>query len=310
MWGAYSHGSSAQLVTVASPPRLTNFTISIKFRASQLPHWERIIIYINNSITLKIMKSVSRKLLVINPNSSKPMTDGLDNLIKDLNRQGSTSTEIHTYTAPSGPPSINNEDDALESAKVVIADINSRLLDYDAFLVACYSVHPLVGMIQEKVPSHVHVTGIFEASISTSLSLIPMIKGQKVRSKFGIVSTGSYWEKALSEGVKDFLEVDDLNNCKRFKGVETTGLSAGELHSVPPEEVRKKMMEATKRLVKDKDVKVICLGCAGMAGLDDIVKDALEEALGEDAKHVHILDGVKAGIGLLESLLRALPPQA
>jgi hypothetical protein len=47
-----------------------------------------------------------------------------------------------------------------------------------------------------------------------------------------------------------------------------------------------------------------------MAGLDDIVREALQEELGEDAKHVHILDGVKAGIGLLESLLRALPPRA
>ncbi|EPE34651.1 hypothetical protein GLAREA_10345 [Glarea lozoyensis ATCC 20868] len=256
------------------------------------------------------MKSVSRKILLINPNSSKSMTDGLDNLIKDLNLQGSTSTEIHTYTAPSGPPSINNEDDALESANVVLPDIESKLSEYDAFLVACYSVHPLVGMIQEKVAPHVHVTGIFEASISTSLSLIPMVKGEKVRSKFGIVSTGSYWEKALSDGVKEFLEVDDLKSCKRFKGVETTGLSAGELHTAPAEEVRRKMMEATKRLVRDKDVKVICLGCAGMAGLDKIVRDALDEELGEDSKHVHILDGVKAGIGLLESLLRALPPRA
>jgi Asp/Glu/hydantoin racemase len=256
------------------------------------------------------MKSISRKILIINPNSSKSMTDGLDNLIADLNHQGSTSSEIHTYTAPSGPPSINNEDDALESAKVVIADLSSKLSEYDALLVACYSVHPLVGMIQERVAPHVHVTGIFEASISTSISLLPMAKGENARNKFGIVSTGTYWEKALSDGVQGFLGVEDLKSFKRFKGVETTGLSAGELHTAPPEEVRRKMMEATKRLVEDKDVKVICLGCAGMAGLDDIVREALQEELGEDAKHVHILDGVKAGIGLLESLLRALPPRA
>ncbi len=67
-------------------------------------------------------------------------------------------------------------------------------------------------------------------------------------------------------------------------------------------------MEATKRLVKDRDVKVICLGCAGMAGLDGIVEEALVEELGEEeAKYVHVLDGVKAGLGLLEGLLRALP---
>ncbi|EHK99971.1 hypothetical protein M7I_4054 [Glarea lozoyensis 74030] len=175
------------------------------------------------------MKSVSRKILLINPNSSKSMTDGLDNLIKDLNLQGSTSTEIHTYTAPSGPPSINNEDDALESANVVLPDIESKLSD------------------------------------------------QYLDVAF-VDSDGQGRESAL--------EIWDS------------------------EEVRRKMMEATKRLVRDKDVKVICLGCAGMAGLDKIVRDALDEELGEDSKHVHILDGVKAGIGLLESLLRALPPRA
>lgn len=252
------------------------------------------------------MKMTSKRILLINPNSSKSMTDGLSTLLKDMNRQGHTSSQITTYTAPSGPPSINNEDDALESAKIVLADLEPSLSNYDAYLVACYSVHPLVGMLKKRVAPHVHVTGIFEASISTSLSLLPLGSGSSY-SKFGIVSTGTYWEKTLSDGVKDFLEVEDLKSCKRFKGVETTGLDAGELHTAPPDLVRRKMMEATKRLVKDKDVRVVCLGCAGMAGLDAVVEDALVEELGEDAKFVYVLDGVKAGIGMLENFLRALP---
>ncbi|TVY49281.1 Uncharacterized protein LOCC1_G002067 [Lachnellula occidentalis] len=254
------------------------------------------------------MKMTSKRILLINPNSSTSMTDGLSTLLKDMNRNGTTSSQIETYTAPSGPSSINNEADALETAYIVIADLEPRLSNYDAYLVACYSVHPLVGMLRKKVAPHVHVTGIFEASISTSLSLLPLGSGSSY-SRFGIVSTGTYWEKALSEGVKDFLEVDDLKSCKRFKGVVTTGLNAGELHTAPPELVRRKMMEATKRLVKDKDVRVVILGCAGMAGLDAIVEEALVEELGEDAKLVYVLDGVKAGLGMLENCLRALPPK-
>jgi len=248
-----------------------------------------------------------KRILVINPNSSKPMTDSLDQLISNLNHQLPFSAQIQTYTAPSGPPSINNEGDALDSARVVLADLEPKLSKYDAYLIACYSVHPLVGMLRENLAPHLHVTGIFESSISTALSLLPLQPGSK-RSKFGIVSTGTYWENALSEGVKMFLGLQDLEGCGRFKGVETTGLSAIELHTAPPEEVRRKMMEATKRLVRDRDVKVVCLGCAGMAGLDGIVEEALVEELGEeDAEYVHILDGVKAGLGLLEVLLRALP---
>jgi Asp/Glu/hydantoin racemase len=248
-----------------------------------------------------------KRILVINPNSSESMTDSLDQLISNLNQRLPFSAEIHTYTAPSGPPSINNETDAQTSARVVLLDLETELSQYDAFLVACYSVHPLVGMLREKLAPHLHVTGIFEASISTALSLLPLQFGE-TRSRLGIVSTGTYWENALSGGVKMFLGLEDPRSSARFKGVETTGLNAIELHTAPPEEVRRKMMEATKRLVRDRDVKVICLGCAGMAGLDGIVEEALVEELGEEeARYVHVLDGVKAGLGLLEGLLRALP---
>jgi Asp/Glu/hydantoin racemase len=248
-----------------------------------------------------------KRILVINPNTSKSMTQSLDQLISNLNRELPFSAEIQTYTAPLGPPSINNEDDALDSARAVLSDIQHNLSSYDAYLVACYSVHPLVGMLREKLAPHIHVTGIFEASISTALSLLPLQTGAKA-SKFGIVSTGTYWENALSSGVRMFLGLQGLKSGGRFKGVETTGLSAIELHTAPPAEVRRKMMEATKRLVRDRDVKVICLGCAGMAGLDGIVEEALVEELGEEeAKYVYVLDGVKAGLGLLETLLRALP---
>jgi Asp/Glu/hydantoin racemase len=249
---------------------------------------------------------VFKRILVINPNSSKPMTDALDILIRDLNQEVPTPIAIDTYTAPSGPPSINNEEDALVSALVVIEDLGEDLSKYDAYLVACYSVHPLVSMLREKCPPQIHVTGIFEASVSLSLALLPLDPTTK-KSKFGIVSTGTYWENALSEGVRSFLGSKSLESG-RFKGVETTGLNAMELHTSSADEVRKKMMDATKRLVRHRDVKVVCLGCAGMAGMDGIVKDALVEELGEsEAGSIHILDGVRAGIGLLEGLLKALP---
>lgn len=240
------------------------------------------------------------RILVINPNSSRSMTAALDQLI-----QGTDTTVVHTYTAPSGPPSINNEVDARESADICFKDLEPRLCEYSAYLVACYSVHPLVGMLKAKVPAGVHVAGIFEASISMSLALLPQDLEQEP-SSFGIVSTGEYWERALSEGVAGFLGLD-RTKTRRFKGVVTTGLNANELHTAPPEMVKRRMVEATKRLVRDRDVKVICLGCAGMVGLDAIVDEALREELGDDAEYVYVLDGVKAGISLLKGLLYTLP---
>jgi Asp/Glu/hydantoin racemase len=72
--------------------------------------------------------------------------------------------------------------------------------DFDAFLVACYSVHPLVSKIKDIVHPSVHVIGIFEASITTAVSLL----GSPRNATFGIVSTGSIWESLLTTGVKDF----------------------------------------------------------------------------------------------------------
>ncbi|EKD15320.1 uncharacterized protein L3040_001687 [Drepanopeziza brunnea f. sp. 'multigermtubi'] len=255
-----------------------------------------------------------KRILVINPNTSKSITASLDQLIRTLTSDFPTTTQFTTYTAPSGPPSINSADDALASARIVYEDLRSRLEDYDALLVACYSLHPLVAGLQDEVAHGIHVTGIFEASITTALALLPMryedptLERLETRHKFGIVSTGKVWEKELSDGLKLFLDLQSVEATGRFKGVETTGLTAAELHSAPKELVTRRMKEATRRLVKDRDIKVICLGCAGMVGLEDIVQEALVEELGEyEAGEIDILDGVKAGIALLEGLMRTLP---
>jgi len=258
-------------------------------------------------LTSHALKGVN--ILVINPNSSRTMTTGLDRVIEDRG-YGSTTT-IKTYSAPSGPHSINNERDAEESAKIVYRDL-ALIKKYDACLVACYSVHPLVGLLRHGLDEkHQPVIGIFEASISTALSLLshspikPDAGSKTASEKFGIVTTGNYWEKVLTDGVLDYLGCTDLPGCRKFKGVASTGLDASELHTAPFEEVRKRMMDATKRLVKDGDVKAICLGCAGMAGMDAIVRSACIEELGEIGKNIHIIDGIKAGIAILDGLVRA-----
>lgn len=178
-----------------------------------------------------------------------------------------------------------------------------KVLDkHDGFLVACYSKHPLVPILKDQnaiKSGRKAVTGIFEASVSTSLQII------HPDEKFGIVSTGKVWEKILSEAVVDFLGTES-NAGKRFAGVETTGLNATDLHDAPPEEVRKRMKDAVKRLLRKGRVGAICLGCAGMAGMDKMVREACVEELGEDGgNNVRIVDGVVAGVAWLEGAVRS-----
>lgn len=134
------------------------------------------------------------------------------------------------------------------------------------------------------------------------------ITGSSTNEGFGIVSTGKVWETALREAVHNMFGV---TNTSRFVGCQTTGLNASELHDLPAYEVRAKMKEATKRLLQDgkkanSHVRAICLGCAGMVGLEEAVRDACLEELGEEiSKNVSIVDGVKAGVGSLLTLARA-----
>jgi Asp/Glu/hydantoin racemase len=213
----------------------------------------------------------------------------------------------HYFQPDSGPPSINSKEDTEESAKECSTALSEIIKEgsFDGYLVACYSVHPLVGYLGEKTGKP--VVGIFEASISISFQYV----ATSASRRFGIVSTGKVWEELLADGVKDLLMTKSFNPdkaCHRFAGVETTGLNATELHDAPQEEVEFKIKEATKQLITRPGdfVEVICLGCAGMVGMETWVQEACVEELGEKmASWVHIIDGVKAGIIVLEGLVRA-----
>ena len=171
------------------------------------------------------------------------------------------------------------------------------------------------------------VVGIFEASVAASLMVLggggtSMMKTdegagehsgkkeeEKEREAFGIISTGKVWEALLSKGVYEMLGVralDDISPasssslpCARFAGVETTGLNATELHDAPQDEVKRRIQDATRRLVKLGNVRVVILGCAGMAGMEEWVGEVV------DRGKVRIVDGVKAGVGALQMLIRA-----
>ena len=214
-----------------------------------------------------------------------------------------TNSNIQTtytyFTAPTGPSSINNDHDCHESAKQCLPHLEPLLETHDAFLVACYSAHPLVPKLRD-LTSNKPVIGIFEASITAAFSGLGAGYNPNPETsstgKFGIVSTGKVWEELLSNAVKEM--IGTTVGEERFAGVETTGLNATELHDADQELVRKKVKEAVGRLVKKGNVKAVLLGCAGMAGMDEWVRDEVEEG-------VRVVDGVKAGVGALQMLLRS-----
>ncbi|GIC91773.1 aspartate/glutamate racemase family protein [Aspergillus udagawae] len=283
-------------------------------------------------------------VLIINPNTSTHMTNALKPILESLDY---ADIYFDYFTAPSsesvtlpdgriinGVPSINSGKDSITSALHCRPFVEPLVPRYDAFLVACYSAHPLVGMLKEAitefeetsfgrgspVPEYrkKYVTGIFEASVLTSLSLISSFhltgdaNFHKAQAKetFGIVTTGSIWRDELTRAVTEMIVTSDDSNgsTARFAGVETTGLTAGELHTTPAEEVRKRISDATERLIKStsRPLTAICMGCAGMAGMEEAVRDGCIRAYGErQGRRVRIIDGVVAGAGMLVTACKA-----
>ncbi|KAH0492077.1 hypothetical protein TgHK011_007044 [Trichoderma gracile] len=247
------------------------------------------------------------KILLLNPNSSHSMTKSMEsaaNSIATLN----PSVSVSTYTAPDpSPASIDNAQGIHASVQAVIndADFKSRLQSeaYDAVLVACFSVHPLVKHLANALKP-VPVTGIFEASILTALSLVPLFEEEQ--QKWGMVTTGAFWEAHLANGVAAFLGQapspasatgSSSSGDGRFAGVFSTGLNAGDFHTISQEQVNVRLREATKRLLSSGNVTCVVMGCGGMGGLQDMIRAIVVEEYGQDkARDVSIVDGVQAGV--------------
>jgi Asp/Glu/hydantoin racemase len=167
-------------------------------------------------------------------------------------------------------------------------------------LIACYSVHPLVPQLQTLLP-HTVVTGIFEASVLTALSLL------KPGEKWGVITTGPFWEKHLSDGAMGSLGADNAAANSKFAGVQPTGLNASDFHQgVEADVVKRKIRDATWKLLNKGNVTCILMGCASMAGLDLEIRKAAEEAQGHDFgfKILHVVDGVAAGMVQIEQSVR------
>ncbi|KAI1420747.1 hydantoin racemase [Xylaria sp. FL1777] len=238
-----------------------------------------------------LVRGGGTKILLLNPNSSLSMTNGMKTVLN----------EMYTYTGPSGcPTSINDAHDIQKSTDAVLADLDD-ISRYHGIVVACFSVHPLVPKLQSSSGLNCAVTGIFEASVLAAISLLE--PGQK----WGIVTTGKFWEDHLSDGVKAFLGADVKDGNAKFAGVESTGLNASDFHhGVDPAVVRQKLKKATKRLLDAGEIHVIVMGCAGMAGLEDIIREAADDERGEEFAYsiLHVIDGVRAAVMQVDHAIR------
>ncbi len=213
------------------------------------------------------------RLLVVNPNTNAGMTAAIERAAREA---AGGAAQVEVIRAANGPESIEGQFDGVVSAYWALEAVLGHPGPVDGCLVACYSHHPVTGALREALAAP--VVGIMEASILTALPL---------GHRFAIVTTSARWRPLLEEGVRT------LGFADRCAGVRSTGLAVLDLERLPAAEVIARICQEARKAVEVDGADVVCLGCAGMAGLKEAVSEVTS---------VPVIDGVRAGIALLTGL--------
>jgi len=214
------------------------------------------------------------RILFINPNTSREFTERIQSIAQQY---ALPTTEVAAMNPRSGPRSIESIYDELLSSVGTLEVLITELDNYDAFVIACYSDHPTVYAGREITEKP--VLGIAEAT---------MYLACMVGYKFSIVTTNDEWEPLLWDAVHHY------GLTGRCASVRTTGMAVLELEAAGEEDTYRMILEGARQAIDQDGAEVICLGCAGMAGLDK----QLEQVLG-----VPVIDGVVGALKLLEGLV-------
>lgn len=210
------------------------------------------------------------RILVINPNSSVPMTCNIDKAAKEV---ASSGTEIVTRSPRMAPASIESFAEDVVAGYRMIEDVLSGEQDFDGVVVACY-YDPAVDALREVLD--VPVVGIAEASMHIGSLLAP---------RFSIVTV---LRRGVTHVERVVQTVGLSERCASVRAVDLGVLDIDEDFIVAADQIEK---EAWRALEKD-GAEAILLGCAGMGPLDRKLQDRLG---------VPVLDGVGCAVSLIEA---------
>ncbi|MCG7634111.1 aspartate/glutamate racemase family protein [Gordonia McavH-238-E] len=213
------------------------------------------------------------RILVANVNTTESMTEAIADSARSV---ASPGTEIVGITPRFGADSCEGNFESYLAAIAVMDAILAYPEPYDAVIQAGYGEHGREGL-QELL--EVPVVDITEAAASTAMYL---------GHRFSVVTT---LDRTVPL-IEDRLKLAGLD--QRCASVRASGLGVLELES-DPERAVKAIVEQSTRAVVDDHAEVICLGCGGMAELEEQVREATG---------VPIVDGVRSAVTIAEGLVR------
>lgn len=216
------------------------------------------------------------KILVLNPNTSATMTAEIDAAARVAAAPG---TEIRTTQPGFGAMAIDSAAESYLSAVGVMDLVATQLaggtFNADAVVLAGFGEHGK-DALQEMLDVPV-------LDIAESAAHVAHLIGRR----FSVVTTLA---RSIAP-IEDRLLLAGL--AAHCASVRACGLGTAEVDADPAGAVTAIVTEAGRAVTQD-GADVICLGCAGMAG----VTAAITEALGVPA-----VDGVAAAVGLAQMLV-------
>jgi allantoin racemase len=216
---------------------------------------------------------MTQKILVINPNSTVAVTDGIDRALEPLRIAGGPQFEC--VTLAEGPPGIQTQRDVDGVIAPLCRLIASRESDCDAFVIACYS-DP--GLHSAREVTRKPVLGISECGVLTALTM-----GQR----FGVIAI-------LAGSIPRHLRyLGAMGVTDRLAAELPVGLQVTELADTG--RTRERLIATGRTLVQMHGAHVVVMGCAGMAQY----RRELEDAIG-----VPVVEPTQAAAGMALARVR------
>jgi allantoin racemase len=212
------------------------------------------------------------RVIVVNVNTSQTMTSSIG---ESARRYASPGTEIVALQPYFGAEAVDCNFESYLSAVAVMDRVLAYDEPYDAVVLAGFGEHGRDGL-QELVEQP--VIEICEASAHVAMM---------IGRAYSVVTT---LQRSVP-AIEDRLRLAGL--WDRCASVRASGMSTLEVDNDPQAAMRAIVDEAAAAVQADR-AEVICLGCAGMAGLEDAITAEVR---------VPVIDGVGAAVRLAETLV-------
>ena len=213
------------------------------------------------------------RILVVNVNTTESITE---TIAQQARAVASPGTEIVGLTPYFGAESVEGNFESYLAAIAVMDRVMAYDQPFDAVIQAGYGEHGREGL-QELL--NVPVVDITEAAATTAMFL---------GHAYSVVTT---LDRTVPL-IEDRLKLAGL--YQRCASVRASGMAVLELEE-DPLGAMEAIVHQAELAIRDDKAEVICLGCGGMAGLDEQIRQRTG---------VPVVDGVTAAVTIAESLVR------